>query len=52
MKQCYHTIIAQRSDGWFVGWVEEFRGTMTYGRTLDLVTGPTPIAKALDALES
>lgn len=35
MKQCYHTIIAQRSDGWHVGWVEEFRGTMTYGRTLD-----------------
>lgn len=35
MKQCYHTIIIQRPDGWFVGWVEEIRGTMTFGHTVD-----------------
>jgi predicted RNase H-like HicB family nuclease len=35
MKQFYHTIITRRPDGWFVGWVEEIRGTMSLGRTLD-----------------
>lgn len=35
MKQRYHTIIKPMQDGWFVGWVEEVPGTITYGRTLD-----------------
>jgi len=35
MKQCYHTIFMERPDGWFVGWVEEIRGTMTAGHSLD-----------------
>lgn len=34
MKQCYHTIIKPRRDGWFVGWVEEVPGTITLGRSL------------------
>jgi predicted RNase H-like HicB family nuclease len=39
MKQSYHTIITQRPDGWFVGWVEEIRGTMTCGKSLDECRG-------------
>ena len=35
MRQCYHTIIMQRPDGWYVGWVEEIRGTITAGQSLD-----------------
>ena len=35
MKLCYHTIITQRPDGWFVGWVEEIRGTITCAKSLD-----------------
>ncbi|MFT3785833.1 MAG: type II toxin-antitoxin system HicB family antitoxin [Tepidisphaeraceae bacterium] len=35
MKQCFHTIIKPRSDGWFVGWVEEMPGTVTRARSLD-----------------
>jgi predicted RNase H-like HicB family nuclease len=35
MKHAFHTIITRRPDGWFVGWVEEIRGTMSFGRTLD-----------------
>jgi len=35
MKHCYHTIITERPDGWFVGWVEEVRGTLTCGRSLE-----------------
>ena len=35
MKQCYHTIIKPRPDGWFVGWVEEVPGAITAGRSLD-----------------
>lgn len=35
MKQCYHTIFMQRPDGWFVGWVEEIRGTLSAGKSLD-----------------
>lgn len=35
MKQCYHTIILQRPDGWFVGWVEEIRGTLSLGHSID-----------------
>jgi predicted RNase H-like HicB family nuclease len=35
MKQCYHTIIAQCADGRFVGWVEEVRGAITAGPTLE-----------------
>lgn len=35
MKQRYHTIIKPRTDGWFVGWVEEIPGTITTGRSLD-----------------
>lgn len=34
MKQRYHTIIKQASNGWFVGWAEEIPGTITHGRTL------------------
>ena len=35
MRQCYHSIIKPRNDGWFVGWVEEIPGTVTRARTLD-----------------
>ena len=35
MKQHYHTIIKPTRDGWYVGWVEEVPGTITYGRSLD-----------------
>ncbi|MCS7034038.1 MAG: type II toxin-antitoxin system HicB family antitoxin [Phycisphaerae bacterium] len=35
MRQCYHTIYMQRPDGWYVGWVEEIRGTITAGPSLD-----------------
>jgi predicted RNase H-like HicB family nuclease len=35
MKQHYHTIIKPTRDGWFVGWVEEVPGTITYGRSLE-----------------
>ena len=35
MRQCYHTIFMKRPDGWFVGWVEEIRGTITAGQSLD-----------------
>lgn len=35
MIQRYHTIIRPRSNGWFVGWVEEIPGTITHGRSLD-----------------
>jgi predicted RNase H-like HicB family nuclease len=34
MKQCYHTIIKPRHDGWYVGWVEEVPGTITRARSL------------------
>ncbi len=34
MKQCYHTIIKPRQDGWYVGWVEEVPGTITRARSL------------------
>ena len=34
MKQCFHSIIKPRSDGWYVGWVEEIPGTITRARTL------------------
>lgn len=35
MKQKYHTIIKPTPDGWFVGWVEEVPGTITFGNSLD-----------------
>ena len=35
MRQRYHTIIKPRSDGRFVGWVEEIPGTITQGQTLN-----------------
>lgn len=35
MKQHYHTIIKPTRDGWYVGWVEEVPGTITYGRSLE-----------------
>ena len=35
MIQRYHTIIRPRPDGWFVGWVEEIPGTITFGESLD-----------------
>ncbi len=35
MRQRYHTIIKPRSDGWFVGWVEEIPGTITQGHSLN-----------------
>jgi predicted RNase H-like HicB family nuclease len=34
MKQRYHTIIKPEANGWFVGWVEEIPGTITYGKSL------------------
>jgi predicted RNase H-like HicB family nuclease len=34
MKQRYHTIIKPETNGWFVGWVEEIPGTITYGKSL------------------
>jgi predicted RNase H-like HicB family nuclease len=35
MIQRYHTIIRPQPNGWFVGWVEEIPGTITYGESLD-----------------
>jgi predicted RNase H-like HicB family nuclease len=35
MTQRFHSIIKPRTDGWFVGWVEEIPGTMTRARTLE-----------------
>jgi predicted RNase H-like HicB family nuclease len=35
VKQSYHTIIKPTQDGWYVGWVEEVPGTITYGRSLE-----------------
>ncbi len=34
VKQQYHTIIRPTEDGWYVGWVEEVPGTISYGKTL------------------
>jgi predicted RNase H-like HicB family nuclease len=34
MKQQYHTIIKPQPNGWYVGWVEEVPGTITYGHSL------------------
>jgi predicted RNase H-like HicB family nuclease len=34
MIQRYHTIIRPQPNGWFVGWVEEIPGTITYGQSL------------------
>jgi predicted RNase H-like HicB family nuclease len=36
MIQRYHTIIRPQPNGWFVGWVEEIPGTITYGQSLDI----------------
>jgi predicted RNase H-like HicB family nuclease len=35
MIQRYHTIIRPQPSGWYVGWVEEIPGTITYGESLD-----------------
>lgn len=35
MRQVYHAIIKCQASGFYVGWVEEVPGTLTYGRTLD-----------------
>ena len=35
MIQRYHTIIRPQPNGWFVGWVEEIPGTITYGESLE-----------------
>lgn len=35
MKQRYHTIIKAEANGWYVGWVEEIPGTITYGKSLE-----------------
>jgi predicted RNase H-like HicB family nuclease len=35
MIQRYHTIIRPQTNGWFVGWVEEIPGTITYGQSLE-----------------
>ncbi len=35
MRQQYHTIIKPEPNGWFIGWVEEIPGTITYGRSLE-----------------
>lgn len=35
MRQQYHTIIKPTHDGWFVGWVEEVPGAITFGPSLE-----------------
>ncbi len=35
MKQTFHSIFRPDPKGWFVGWVEEVPGTITYGKNLD-----------------
>jgi predicted RNase H-like HicB family nuclease len=35
VKQFYHSIIKPAREGWYVGWVEEVPGTITYGRSLN-----------------
>jgi predicted RNase H-like HicB family nuclease len=35
MIQRYHTILRPQPNGWFVGWVEEIPGTITFGESLD-----------------
>lgn len=35
MKQNFHTIFKPDRNGWFVGWVEEIPGTITYGKSLE-----------------
>lgn len=35
MRQRYHSIIKPRSDGSYVGWVEEMPGTITRAASLD-----------------
>ena len=35
MKQCFHSIFRPNANGWFVGWVEEIPGTVTYARSLE-----------------
>ena len=35
MKQQFHSIIKPRTDGSYVGWVEEIPGAITRGRSLD-----------------
>jgi predicted RNase H-like HicB family nuclease len=35
MKQQFHSIIRPRTDGSYVGWVEEIPGAITRGRSLD-----------------
>lgn len=35
MKHRFHSIIRPRSDGSYVGWVEEIPGTVTRGKSLD-----------------
>jgi predicted RNase H-like HicB family nuclease len=34
MRQVYHTIIKQKSEHLYVGWVEEVPGTLTHGHSL------------------
>lgn len=35
MKHQFHSIIKPRTDGSYVGWVEEIPGAITRGRSLD-----------------
>jgi predicted RNase H-like HicB family nuclease len=35
MRQFYHSIIKPRSDGSYVGWVEEIPGTITKADSID-----------------
>lgn len=35
MIQRYHTIIRPQPNGWYIGWVEEIPGTITYGESLE-----------------
>jgi predicted RNase H-like HicB family nuclease len=35
MRQLFHSIIKHRSDGSYVGWVEEIPGTITRGMSID-----------------
>lgn len=35
MKHRFHSIIRPRTDGSYIGWVEEIPGTVTRGRSLE-----------------
>lgn len=35
MKQSYHSIFRPDANGWYVGWIEEIPGTITFGKSLE-----------------